>query len=267
MEWLKFKLLWWEVTNPNFAALNWDRIQQLILLTIMPVVCGCGLSFKASGLQNHQRQSLDIRCKDREDDPHDIINNILEKKILGATVDQMDVDPTGDYFGDYNDYDMEVGTENPVEELMTTDEEDSDDDFDNGLNLTMEFLEPERKPHSAETHPPAPENQVDEAPEDSSAKGKVMRLRGGAEMELRKEPFIVKFPNARAGAVHPEHVVDENLNASYTRKVGSAENPFFPFSSKMEWEIAQWAKMRGPSSTSFTELMNIEGVSFFTIHL
>jgi hypothetical protein len=234
----------------------------------MPVLCGCGLSFKASGLQNHQRQSLDTRCKDREDDLHDIINDILEEKISGATVDQIDVDPTGDYFGDYNDYDMpmEDGTdsENPVEELMTTDEDDSDDDFDNGL--TMEILEPERQLHSSETHPLAPENQVDEAPEDSSAQEKATRLRGGAEMKLNKKPFIVKFPNARAGRVHTEQVVDENLNASYTRKVGSAENPFFPFSSKIEWEIARWTKMRGPSSTSFTELMNIEGVSFF-IHL
>jgi hypothetical protein len=29
----------------------------------------------------------------------------------------------------------------------------------------------------------------------------------------------------------------------------------------MEWDIARWAKLRGPSSTAFTELMNIPGVS------
>ena len=62
----------------------------------MPLICGCGLSFKASGLQNHQCQSQDSCCKDCKDDrdfdsnnldlnPHDIINNILEK-IPGATV-------------------------------------------------------------------------------------------------------------------------------------------------------------------------------------
>ena len=36
-----------------------------------------------------------------------------------------------------------------------------------------------------------------------------------------------------------------------------------PRDTKLEWEIAQWSKMRGPSSTAFTELMNIEGVSEF----
>ena len=205
----------------------------------MPVICGCGLSFKASGLWNHQRQSQDFRCKDHKDDrdfdsndldldPHDIINNILEK-IPGATVDldQIDVDPTGDYFSDYNAYDdMEV--ENPVEKLTTTDEEDSDSD-DNFNNLTMEIFEPERQPHSSETHSLAPENQVDEAPEDSSAKEKATWLRGGAEIELRKQPFIVKFPNGRAGAVHAEQVVDEIWMLHILVKLGVPKTRSFPF--------------------------------------
>lgn len=242
----------------------------------MPVVCGCGLSFKPSGFQNHQRQSLDPRCNDRMDDKdsdfdsnnphessHDIIKDILEKQNPGGSVEKIDVDPTGDYFGDYIDCEMEVdsglGTKNPVEELTTSDEEDSDEDSDDGLTLTMEIFEPERQPPS--------ENQDDDSggpgPEDSSAKEKATQLRGGAETELRKRPFIVKFPGGQAGAVYANQAVDDNLHASYTRKVGSAGSPFYPFSSKMEWEIAQWAKMRGPSSTAFTELMNIEGVSFF----
>ena len=42
-------------------------------------------------------------------------------------------------------------------------------------------------------------------------------------------------------------------------------NPFAPFLSKMEWEIAQWAKLRGPGSTAFSELIGIDGVSFFRL--
>ena len=44
------------------------------------------------------------------------------------------------------------------------------------------------------------------------------------------------------------------------RTLDNPDNPFSPFSSKIDWEIAHWAKTRGPSSTSFTELMSIEGV-------
>ncbi|KAH8976446.1 hypothetical protein EDB86DRAFT_2761698, partial [Lactarius hatsudake] len=36
---------------------------------------------------------------------------------------------------------------------------------------------------------------------------------------------------------------------------------FAPFSSRTEWEIAKWAKLRGPGSTAFISLlMSIEGV-------
>jgi hypothetical protein len=35
-----------------------------------------------------------------------------------------------------------------------------------------------------------------------------------------------------------------------------------PFISKMDWEIARWAKLRGPGSTAFSELLSIDGVGF-----
>ncbi|KAI0037397.1 hypothetical protein FA95DRAFT_1467917, partial [Auriscalpium vulgare] len=33
------------------------------------------------------------------------------------------------------------------------------------------------------------------------------------------------------------------------------------FATKLEWEVAKWAKLRGPTSTAFMELLQIEGVS------
>lgn len=40
-----------------------------------------------------------------------------------------------------------------------------------------------------------------------------------------------------------------------------AGNPWAPFNSKIDWEIAHWAKLRGPGSTAVSELLNIGGVS------
>lgn len=37
-------------------------------------------------------------------------------------------------------------------------------------------------------------------------------------------------------------------------------NKWAPFSTSMEWEIARWAKLRGPSSTALSELLKIDGV-------
>jgi hypothetical protein len=47
--------------------------------------------------------------------------------------------------------------------------------------------------------------------------------------------------------------------------IGVQENPYAPFQSELEWRIARWAKLRGPSLTAFTELMSIDGVSKMTV--
>ncbi|KAF8824578.1 hypothetical protein HHX47_DHR8000471 [Lentinula edodes] len=43
---------------------------------------------------------------------------------------------------------------------------------------------------------------------------------------------------------------------------GINHNPWAPFQSRTDWEVARWAKMRGPSSTAFSELLEIDGVHF-----
>ena len=85
-------------------------------------------------------------------------------------------------------------------------------------------------------------------------------MQGGAETELKKKPYVVKFSKGKAGARYTNQDC-VNQNTAYTSQIGNQENPFNPFHSKVEWEVALWAKTWGPSSTAFTELMSIEGVS------
>ncbi|KAG2047073.1 hypothetical protein BDR06DRAFT_985326 [Suillus hirtellus] len=40
-----------------------------------------------------------------------------------------------------------------------------------------------------------------------------------------------------------------------------AYNIYAPFTSKLDWEMARWAKLQGSSSTAFSELVSIEGLS------
>ncbi|KAG1894665.1 uncharacterized protein F5891DRAFT_1254818 [Suillus fuscotomentosus] len=40
----------------------------------------------------------------------------------------------------------------------------------------------------------------------------------------------------------------------------SADNIYAPFASKLDWEMARWEKLRGSSSTAFSELVSIEGL-------
>ncbi|KAI0337593.1 hypothetical protein BDW22DRAFT_1314079, partial [Trametopsis cervina] len=37
-------------------------------------------------------------------------------------------------------------------------------------------------------------------------------------------------------------------------------NPYSPFASKLEWELARWAKLRGVGQTAFSELLGIDGI-------
>lgn len=72
-------------------------------------------------------------------------------------------------------------------------------------------------------------------------------------------PRVVRFPGTRAGepigSTSPSHNV-------YGASLGnpSRSNPYAPFASKVDWDVAEWAKLHGPSSTSFANLLKIDGV-------
>jgi hypothetical protein len=75
-------------------------------------------------------------------------------------------------------------------------------------------------------------------------------------------PFILHFPNPLAGA--PVSIDNSNyqqsMNEIYQRRLGETHTVYAPFSSEVDWEIARWAKIRGPTSTAFSDLLNIPGV-------
>ena len=85
-----------------------------------------------------------------------------------------------------------------------------------------------------------------------------------AEEPLWNDPTIVPFPGVAGAPVKNE---GRSNYDKYSDSIDGSNNPnvWWPFASKLEWEFAHWAKMRGPGSTAVTELLNIEGVSHFSI--
>ena len=82
-------------------------------------------------------------------------------------------------------------------------------------------------------------------------------------LELQREswvePTIRHYPGNRAGEVCSKGIT---IMQEYENTLGTRpESAYSPFNSKIDWELAKWAKLRGPSATSFTELLNISGVS------
>lgn len=246
---------------------------------IMRILCGCGASFKRSGLKTHQQRSNDPLCLSPEANTSK--NSAKTPKSTSNTTDtsdpaiplepnapptpavdcDMEVDPIGDYFGDYSEYSLaELGLdedEGILNDLVAADDDEEVEAFEEILEGQHGHpLEPERHNKSY-----LGDHNNDNDNNDSLTQaetGSAMRLRGGAESGLGKKPHVVKFTKGKAGTVYSKDGVD--LNTEYTNKIGVSDNPYRPFSSKIEWEIARWAKTRGPSSTAFTELMNIEGV-------
>jgi len=76
------------------------------------------------------------------------------------------------------------------------------------------------------------------------------------------DSVTIKF-GGRAGEVLPEQ--PEHVGyAAYSHALGTEDitiNEWAPFSTRMEWELAWWAKTCGPSSTALSELLKIDGVS------
>jgi hypothetical protein len=71
---------------------------------------------------------------------------------------------------------------------------------------------------------------------------------------------VVPFPLATAGAPIPGSVRSGSGFAVYGSGLSSNEE-YAPFCSKIDWDIARWAKLRGPSSAAVSELLEIDEVS------
>ena len=67
------------------------------------------------------------------------------------------------------------------------------------------------------------------------------------------------YVSRRHGQCHSNAKLGENQKYEHQMGKESQENVYAPFASQLDWEVAKWAKMHGPSSTSFTELMTLDG--------
>ena len=70
---------------------------------------------------------------------------------------------------------------------------------------------------------------------------------------------VEKFTLGRAGA--PIAKREMPTNHRYQHTFYDVDNVYALFNSQLDWEVAQWGKMRGSSSSAFNELLAINGVS------
>ncbi|KAM6491367.1 hypothetical protein JOM56_013141 [Amanita muscaria] len=229
---------------------------------------GCGKKSKRSGIYPHCERSCDPRCKafmaqlraaesktPLLAEPEKIACTAVDSTMELLTCNEnrdMDQDETilGQEPFDFNEDDKAI-----------EEEEDDIEELEAAAVLAQEEvgIEPARDiPPEATVAVSASSDQMADAV--IGRRIHATRLRGGAEPVLEKWPYVAPYPNPAAGTVYSSVEVAENTR--YEALVGEAllHNPYAPFTSQLEWEIAKWAKLRGPSSTAFTDLMAIDGV-------
>jgi hypothetical protein len=69
---------------------------------------------------------------------------------------------------------------------------------------------------------------------------------------------VDKFPFGSPGMPIPDK--PHGFSAYESWKAASIDSPWAPFCSELDWNVARWVKMRGPTSTATTELLAIPGV-------
>lgn len=69
-------------------------------------------------------------------------------------------------------------------------------------------------------------------------------------------PDVTDFYDGAAKILRKE----KTINDRWAEKHGHADNPYFPFASKLDWEVGRWAKQEGPGVAALDRLLKCEGV-------
>jgi hypothetical protein len=226
----------------------------------MPICAGCQLNFSLPGYTSHLRQTRNPQCvaiyqqafgdipaSDEPDDAH------IEASHSNSA--DCRVPPTfqGDFFGsDYREEDFGY-------------EDDDGDDI--GLEDDDEFdyvgQEDEEEAENAELEhgwePPLSELLADVQP-DLMDQDIHTPPRPHARDYTHLETLIEHFPGDLAGTPMPNSQTNSG-HERYQANLQDPRNPWAPWTSQIDWEVARWAKLRGPGSTAFSDLLKIEGVS------
>lgn len=227
------------------------------------IVCpGCSHSFTHGAWSLHIAQTDNPPCR--------AIYDEQKAYLPGAGSSNDNADPSlppgdinfgGDFFGAASDYGEEdfPGWEED-HDLLSDPPSDSESDWDE--------LEPNLGGESqAPTQTSAPPPDIDDPMDDERGRPITCEERRKAAESLRTKPVIVRFPSARAGEV----IQDEEQSGyeAYGKQLGTKDggNAYAPFHSKLDWDFARWAKLRGPGSTAATELMGIDGVRHGVLYI
>ena len=233
----------------------------------------------------------------KANDAYELLMSAEENSRSGAGSDTDAILFQGDTFGTSEDYasdafgqtmdENEVDADDPPP-LMVSDDEDNNDAEDLEMaNMVAELEKSWEPPREGAPRQEAMDDEVDDDDprgvmevynnENDDEEGTPHQAVDDLDIqpERKVDRFIIgdgygvkpvvriryndKYSSARAGLPLTH---EESRDHAYGAALGCGDNPWAPFNSKKDWEIARWAKLRGPGSTAFSELLAINGVRF-----
>ena len=235
-------------------------------LQVMVFCSGCGGTFSlGSGYLNHVQLSRNADCAAiyqqsldyQSDADSDIEYDSAEPQAapIVRNHDNISGHDFEDMFNEYNldDYIHDVREESEQENddnMEWGDEDETDEEFGDIDNDYWEPPPPQSLADDVEF--------LDEQEQDNPGFSQEARL--AAEDAFRQHPVVEKYPDRHAGApISNKRLASKN--ESYAKVINNEHNPWAPFSSQIDWEVARWAKLRGPGSTALSDLLKIDGVS------
>ena len=234
----------------------------------------CGLSqLTRSGFNSHLRQKRNDFCRVYYQNKE---NATLDKSSSNHEDSSFESDSVipfrGDALGMAVEYeDDNFGQTNAERRSQVEDSDDDEDDNDDDLAAAAEMendWEPPRPQENPildlETNLDLPEPPIQDGFADireNVFQNEPNNLRLEAEkLANTRHPRIVRFSEIYPDH-HPGYVLRQanKFDKTYLGSLNS-KSQWAPFHSKLDWEIARWAKCRGPGSTAFSELLAIDGV-------
>lgn len=125
------------------------------------------------------------------------------------------------------------------------------------------WLNADQEMHSSTTELDDADPANEEDQESSSPQSEAGQAgRRAIEQNLRQKIVVDKFPLETAGVPISQSDLSDFGYGLYTHlnKDPDNTNVYAPFASAMDWQVAHWAKTRGPGSTAMSELFHIPGV-------
>jgi hypothetical protein len=211
------------------------------------VLClGCGRAFSHFGRISHLAQTRNPPCCEIAAQERETQANSSPE--LSDTMFEETPAPDGDFFGAYNEDEMPWPS--PGFRATHLDVDDEDDvlmDDPNGHNSSV-------------ANSQGIDDEDEDSEDDPDNEEEVLHEEGCNNVTVGEDRvFIETFPSQYGDA---GIVMERGTGSLYkTYSNDHQDNMYAPFKSKLDWDFAQWAKLRGPGSTALNELLNIDGVS------